>query len=50
MASMDHLNARFGRGTVFPAAMAVEPGWTLRAEHRSPGYTTRLDELQVRRA
>ncbi len=45
MRAMDTLNARFGRNTVFPAAMGIERGWTLRAEHRSPRYTTRLDEL-----
>ena len=47
---MDTLNARFGRNTVFPAAMGIERGWKLRAEHRSPRYTTRLDELPRVRA
>ena len=50
MASIDQINARFGRGTVFPAAMGVERGWKLRAEHHSPCYTTRLTELPVVRA
>ena len=45
MRAMDTLNARFGRNTVFPAAMGIERGWTLGAEHRSPRYTTHLDEL-----
>lgn len=45
MEAMDALNARFGRNTVFPAAMGVERSWKVRAEHHSPQYTTRLDEL-----
>lgn len=45
MQAMDALNSRFGRNTVFPAAMGIERGWKLRAAHHSPRYTTRLDEL-----
>ena len=47
---MDRLNARFGRDTVFPAAMGVERGWRLSAAHRSPRYTTRIEELPRLRA
>lgn len=43
--AMDAFNARFGRNTVFPAAMGVERNWKVRAKHHSPRYTTRLDEL-----
>jgi DNA polymerase V len=50
MAAMDGLNARFGRGTVFMAALGVERGWKLRAEHHSPCYTTRITEVPVVRA
>lgn len=50
MAAMDDLNARFGRGTVFMAAIGVKRGWKLRAEHHSPCYTTRMTELPVARA
>ncbi len=50
MRAMDKLNTRFGRNTVFPAAMGIEKGWRLRAAHRSPRYTTRLDELPRVRA
>jgi len=50
MAAMDQLNARFGRGTVFPAAVGVEQGWKQRAAFHSPCYTTRLAELPVVRA
>jgi DNA polymerase V len=50
MAAMDDLNARFGRGTVFMAAIGVERGWRLRAAHHSPCYTTRMTELPIVRA
>ena len=47
MEAMDGLNARFGRNTVFPAAMGIERGWKLRAAHHSPRYTTRIEELPL---
>ena len=50
MGAMDRLNARFGRGTVFPAAAGVERGWGLRAANRSPRWTTNLAELPRVRA
>lgn len=50
MAAVDRLNARFGHGTVFPAAAGTERVWAQRAAHRSPRYTTRLDELPIARA
>ena len=50
MAAMDELNARYGRHTVFPAAMGITRPWKQRADHRSPRYTTRLSDLPVLRA
>ena len=50
MAAMDRVNAKHGRGTLFPAAAGIKLGWKLRAAHRSPRYTTRLDELPRVRA
>ena len=50
MTTMDGLNARFGRGTVFMAAVGVTHGWKQRAEHHSPCYTTRIAEVPVVRA
>ena len=50
MAVMDQLNARFGCGTMFLAAVGVERGWTLRVAHHSPCYTTRMTELPIFRA
>jgi DNA polymerase V len=50
MAAVDALNARYGRGTVLPAAAGVERAWAQRVAHRSARYTTRLGELPVARA
>jgi DNA polymerase V len=50
MAAVDRLNARYGRHTVFPAAMGIDRPWKLKAEHHSPRYTTRLAELPIVRA
>ena len=50
MAALDRVNARFGRGALFPAAIGIERPWRLRAAHHSPRYTTRLDELPRVRA
>lgn len=50
MAALDACNAKFGRGTVFPAAAGVErqrKAWTTKFEMQSPRYTTRLDEVPV---
>lgn len=43
----DHINARMGRGTITFAAVGKEPHWRAKQEHRSPRYTTRLDELPL---
>lgn len=45
MATVDRLNARMGADTVFLAAAGVANGWSMRAEHRSPRYTTQWSEL-----
>ena len=50
MAAMDRVNAKYGRGTLFPAAAGIERAWKLRAAHHSPRYTTRLEELPSVRA
>ena len=50
MAVMDRVNAKYDRGTLFPAAADVERAWKLRAAHHSPRYTARLDELPCVRA
>lgn len=44
MATMDRLNRRFGRGTVFAAQVGISRDWGLKADMKSPAYTTRLRE------
>jgi DNA polymerase V len=49
--TMDKLNARHGRDSVrILGAGPKEAAWKLRAEHRSPRWTTRWDELPQIRA
>jgi DNA polymerase V len=50
MRAVDELNARYGRHTVFPAAMGIARPWKQQAAHVSPRYTTRLSDLPVLRA
>ncbi len=47
METLDGLNARFGRRTIFPAGAGVKQGWTLRANLKSRHFTSRLDELPI---
>lgn len=47
MAAMDAINREFGRGTIQSGAGGVAQRWAMRAENRSPRYTTRWDELPV---
>ena len=47
MAVMDAVNRQFGRDTLRPAACGMNPKWSMRADNRSPRYTTRWDELPV---
>lgn len=41
--TVDKLNATLGRGTV--RILTKEAAWNLKAEYRSPRWTTRWDEL-----
>jgi DNA polymerase V len=45
MATMDAINARFGRDTIRLAACGVEQGWKMKQAARSPRYTTAWGEL-----
>jgi DNA polymerase V len=47
MVAVDSLNRQFGAGTVRWAAEGVQQEWRMRAEWRSPRFTTRWDELVV---
>jgi DNA polymerase V len=45
MAALDALNHRFGRDTVHLASAGLAPRWAMRADNKTPCYTTRWDEL-----
>ena len=45
MLVMDSVNREFGRDTLRSAASAASSRWAMRAEMKSPRYTTRWDEL-----
>lgn len=47
MAALDAVNARFGKKTMVLGAEGTERAWAMRAEHRSPRYTTRISDLPV---
>ena len=47
MTAVDRINQLMGRGTIKLLAEGTEQSWTMKAEKRSPRYTTRLDELPV---
>lgn len=42
---VDAINQRFGRETIRYAATGQHSGWKMRQEHKSPSYTTRLEEV-----
>lgn len=53
MTAVDAVNERFGRGALKLAGAGLARGqqaWAMRQERRTPGYTTRWDELPVARA
>lgn len=47
MSAVDALNRRHGRGTVFFAGSGIQKRWEMKSDMRSPGFTTRWDELQI---
>ncbi|MDE2392070.1 MAG: DUF4113 domain-containing protein, partial [Rhodospirillales bacterium] len=50
MAALDTVNARFGRGTLRPAAMGFFHNWAGRQARHSPRYTTCADEMLIAKA
>jgi DNA polymerase V len=42
---LDEINAKWGRGTLRPAGVPLEPAWGMKREMLSPSYTTRWDQL-----
>lgn len=47
MTALDEVNGRFGKFTAVPAAQGFRREWKMRAENRSPGWTTRIDEVPL---
>lgn len=50
MNAIDDVNARFGKFTVVSGAQGFKREWKLRAETKSPAWTTRIGEVPVARA
>lgn len=48
--TVDALNARFGKGTLFYGAMGTDPQWKMRSESLSRHYTTDWEELALAKA
>jgi DNA polymerase V len=47
MTALDQVNQRFGKKTMVLASEGMKRPWSLRSDHRSPRYTTRLSDLPV---
>ena len=45
--ALDKINDRFAKKTVVLASEGMKQSWQLRANHRSPRYTTRMSDLPV---
>jgi DNA polymerase V len=50
MAALDKVNGRFGRFAAVAGAQGFKREWRMRAENKSPAWTTRLEEVPVARA
>jgi DNA polymerase V len=47
MTAIDDLNRRYGRGTLKVSTQGAFKEWQMRAERKSPSYTTSWDEIPV---
>lgn len=45
MKALDAANSRWGRGTIFLAAEGIEKNWQMKAEHKSPAYTSDWNDI-----
>ena len=53
MSALDGLNQRYGKGTVLMASAGADGHrrvWSMKQERRTPGYTTRWEDMPVARA
>lgn len=42
---LDQLNQKYGAGTLRYAVCGIKPSWSMRADHKSPAFTTQWKEL-----
>jgi len=45
MATLDRINVRYGRGTLKLSSDGLQRAWVMKAEHKSPGYTTDWEQI-----
>jgi len=50
MKAMDRINRHFGKGTIRLLGEGIDQRWKMRANNKSPCYTTRITDLVVARA
>ncbi len=50
MTAMDAVNRKYGKHTLRPAVMGYRHVWQVKVVHRSPAYTTRLQDVPKVRA
>lgn len=48
--ALDTVNARFGRGSLYLARTGHNPAWKLKADLKSPAYTTSIKDAPIARA
>lgn len=47
MGVLDHINQRYGKGSLRTGAIGTSTQWEMRSENRSPNYLTQWDELPM---
>lgn len=50
MGALDDINGRYGKFSAVPGVQGFKRSWATKAELRSPGWTTRIDEVPRVRA
>ena len=50
MTALDAVNSKHGRMTVVPATQGFERKWKMRADSKSPAWTTRISDIPCARA
>ena len=47
ISTIDNINNRMGKGTVFIAAQGIERNWSMKRNMKSPNYTTDWENLPI---